>query len=57
MSLNKIAASTPYLRTGCSVISVIRSGVEHASRIAFPALVARYSGNARPAWRIYQTGA
>ena len=36
MSLNKIAASTPYLRTGWSVISVIRSGLEHASSIAVP---------------------
>jgi hypothetical protein len=57
MSLNKIAASTPYLRTGCKVIWVIRSGSEHASSIAVPERFARYSGKDRPAWRMYQTGA
>ncbi len=56
MSLNKMAASTPYRRTGCSVISVMMSGVKQASSIAIPALAALYSGSARPAWRIYHTG-
>ena len=45
MSEKKIAASTPYRRTGCSVISVTRSGVhaglEHARR---PRGRLRYSG-------------
>ena len=34
MSLNRIAASTGYRRSGCSVISVIRSGLVHASTMA-----------------------
>ncbi len=35
---------------------MIRSGAEQASSIAIPALVARYSGSDRPAWRMYHTG-
>ena len=57
MSLNKMAASTPYRRTGCSVISVIISGLEHASSIGTPARTFRYSGSDRPAWRMNHTGA
>jgi hypothetical protein len=57
MSLNKIAASTPYLRTGCKVSSVTRSGLEHASSIEIFPRLARYSGSDRPACRMYHTGA
>ena len=44
MSLNKMAASTSYLSSGCRVISTIRSGREQASSIPVPARAARYSG-------------
>ena len=56
MSLNRIAASTAYLRSGCSVNSVIRSGWAQASSMGVPARAARYSGSDRPAWRMNQTG-
>ena len=56
MSLNRIAASTGYLRSGCSVNSAIRSGLAQASSIDVLPLAARYSGSERPAWRMYQTG-
>jgi hypothetical protein len=56
MSLNRIAASTAYRRTGCRVISVIRSGVAQAVSIEVLARALRYSGSDRPAWRMYQTG-
>ena len=56
MSLNRIAASTWYLRSGCSVSSVIRSGLVHASTIAVRPRAARYSGSDLPAWRMNQTG-
>ena len=47
MSENRIAASTPCLRTGCSVISVIRSASKQACIIVFLARSARYSGSDR----------
>ena len=56
MSLKRIAASTPYRRTGCSVISVTRSGRRHDSSIPTPSRSARYSGSERPACRMNQTG-
>ncbi len=56
MSLKKMAASVPYLRTGCIVISTISSGSVHASSIGIPARTLWYSGSERPAWRMYQTG-
>jgi hypothetical protein len=56
MSEKKIAASTPYRRTGCIVISTTRSVRKHDSSIGTPSRMARYSGNERPAWRMNQTG-
>ncbi len=56
MSLNKIAASTRYLRKGCSVSSATRSGLVHASTIDVRRRAAWYSGRDRPAWRMNQTG-
>ncbi len=56
MSLNRIAASTSYRRSGCSVISVTSSGRVHDSSIAMPSRTLRYSGSDRPAWRMNQTG-
>ena len=56
MSLNRIAASTSYRRSGCRVISVIRSGRLHESSIETPSRSFRYSGSERPACRMYQTG-
>ena len=56
MSLNRIAASTSYRRSGCRVISVISSGRVHASRIGTPSLIRWYSGSERPACRMIQTG-
>ena len=56
MSLKKIAASTPWRRTGCSVISVTRSGSRQDSSIAMPSRTLRYSGSERPACRMNQTG-
>ena len=49
MSEKKIAASTPYRRTGCRVISTTRSGCMHDSSMPMPSLSARYSGSERPA--------
>src|SRR5690349_2664278 len=56
MSENRIAASTPWRRTGCIVISQVRSGVRQACSIPVSARSARYSGSERPAWRMNQTG-
>ncbi len=56
MSEKKIAASTPYRRTGCRVISTTRSGRMHESSIATPSRSVRYSGSDRPACRMNQTG-
>src|SRR6478609_6029304 len=56
MSENRMAASTPCLRTGCKVISVIRSASKQACIIVFLARSARYSGSERPACRMNQTG-
>ena len=56
MSLNRIAASTSYRRSGCSVISVTSSGRVHDSSIGMPSRTSRYSGSERPAWRMNQTG-
>ena len=56
MSLKKIAASTPWRRTGCSVISLASSGVRQASSIALPTRSSRYSGSERPACRMNHTG-
>ena len=56
MSLKKIAASTPWRRTGCRVISVTRSGSRQESSIAMPSRTLRYSGSERPACRMNQTG-
>ena len=56
MSLNRIAASTRCLRTGCSVISQISSGVRQAASMLVSARRARYSGSERPAWRMNHTG-
>ena len=56
MSLKKIAASTPWRRTGCRVISVTRSGSRQESSIAMPSRSLRYSGSERPACRMNQTG-
>ena len=56
MSENRMAASMSWRRTGCRVISQVRSGVRHASSIALSRRRARYSGNERPAWRMNQTG-
>ena len=56
MSEKKIAASTPYRRTGCRVISTTSSGRMHDSSIATPSRSLRYSGSDRPAWRMNHTG-
>ena len=56
MSENRIAASTPWRRTGCSVISVISSASKHACIMVFLARSARYSGSDRPACRMNHTG-
>ena len=56
MSEKKIAASTPWRRTGCRVISVTRSGRRHDSSMPTPSRTARYSGSDRPAWRMNHTG-
>ena len=56
MSEKKIAASTPYRRTGCRVISVTRSGRMHDSSIRDALAHPRYSGSERPAWRMNHTG-
>ncbi|GAA3040102.1 hypothetical protein GCM10020000_18240 [Streptomyces olivoverticillatus] len=56
MSLKKMAASTPWRRTGCRVISVTRSGRMQESSMGMPSRTLRYSGSERPAWRMNQTG-
>ena len=56
MSLNRIAASTSYRRSGCRVISVTSSGRVQESSIEVPSRTRRYSGSERPAWRMNQTG-
>src|SRR5688500_7324709 len=56
MSEKKIAASTPYRRTGWRVISTTMSVRKHDSSIGTPSRMARYSGSERPAWRMNQTG-
>jgi hypothetical protein len=56
MSLNRIAASTPCRRNGCSVISQTSSGRRHDSSMGMPARTFRYSGNERPACRMNHTG-
>ena len=56
MSEKKIAASTPWRRTGCRVISVTRSGRRQDSSMPTPSRNARYSGSERPAWRMNHTG-
>ena len=57
MSENRIAASTPCRRTGCSVISADQLGVEAGlPSCVFLARSARYSGSERPACRMNHTG-
>ena len=51
-----MAASTPYRRTGCSVISVTRSGRAQLSNMEMPTRTCLYSGSDRPACRMNQTG-
>ncbi len=51
-----MAASTPWRRTGCSVISVTSSASKHACIMVFCARSARYSGSERPACRMNHTG-
>ncbi len=49
MSEKKMAASTPYRRTGWRVISVTRSASMQDSSMLVPSRMARYSGSDRPA--------
>src|SRR5437762_11075296 len=56
MSLKRIAASNPNRRTGCNVTSTASSGVCTSSTNEYVSLSRRYSGSARPAWRMSQTG-
>ncbi|BDZ41677.1 hypothetical protein GCM10025865_09760 [Paraoerskovia sediminicola] len=56
MSEKKMPASTPWRRTGCSVISDARSGRRHESSMPTPARASLYSGSDRPAWRMNHTG-
>ena len=49
MSEKRMAASTPYRRTGWRVISVTRSASMHDSSIPTPSRSLRYSGSERPA--------
>ena len=49
MSEKKIPASTPWRRTGWSVISAAMSGRTQESSIVVPSRSARYSGSERPA--------
>ena len=58
MSEKRMAASTPWRRTGCSVASAASSGVRQTSSIGRSTRrrSARYSGSERPAWRMNQTG-
>src|SRR6266851_5431804 len=57
ISENRIAASKPNRRTGCSVTSASSTGLKHKSRNdpAF-ARTSRYSGRYRPACRMSQIG-
>jgi hypothetical protein len=56
MSEKKIAASTLWRRTGCSVISAASSGIRQDSIIPVPRRTSRYSGSERPACRMNHTG-
>ena len=56
MSLKRMAASTPWRRTGCIVISATSSGLRQESSIPTPSRTLRYSGSERPAWRMNHTG-
>ena len=56
MSLNRMAASTAYRRSGWRVISVMTSALVHAASMVIPSLAARYSGSDRPACRMNHTG-
>ena len=56
MSENRIAASTPYRRTGCRVSSADSGASAMAVRMEPAPRAALYSGRARPAWRMNQTG-
>ncbi len=56
MSEKKMAASTPWRRTGCRVISVTRSGRRQDSSMPTPSRTLRYSGSERPACRMNHTG-
>gem|GEM_PF-6662435 len=56
ISLKNTAASTPWRRTGCSVISLASAGSRQASSIVPVCRSARYSGSDRPACRMNQTG-
>ncbi len=56
MSLNKIAASKPNRRTGWSVTSTASSGFWQSWTKVYFSLSLRYSGSARPAWRISHIG-
>src|SRR6266851_3469962 len=49
-------ASTPSLRTGCSVTSAQSSGCATISSRPHRSRSARYSGSERPAWRMSHTG-
>ena len=51
-----MAASTPYRRTGCRVISTTSSASMQDSSMATPSRSARYSGSERPACRMNHTG-
>ncbi len=56
MSEKRIAASTPYRCTGCSVSSADSDASPMADRMDPVPRAARYSGSARPAWRMNHTG-
>ena len=58
MSEKKTAASTPWRRTGWSVISAASAGSRQTSSMLRPARSrsARYSGRLRPACRMNHTG-
>ena len=56
MSANRIAASTPRRRTGWSVTSAHSAGSRVISISVARSRILRYSGSARPAWRMNQTG-
>ena len=56
MSANRMAASTPRRRTGWRVTSAHSAGSRVISRSVACSRIFRYSGSARPAWRMNQTG-